>query len=342
MIGLSNAFECQIGPPGLSVTVLPGVINNAGSVTTVPQTTVALIANTTNYVYVDLNELVVAANLVGFTSNVFPVAIAVTGQSNVISVTDSRCDISASAALADIVSTTPSGTQTIQLQSPSAHSSLVLRGTSTSYLQLELHNNFAVATAFYTHDDAGFRAPVINLYKSRGTEIAPTPVTFTGYELDSVGGINFSGYDGSAYAVGAGIYSQTDQNWSPSGHAAHLSIYDTNINATTQRQVMQFGGVGPNGEANTSIISYRPISFGGAQAATPSLVYTASPATLLVKKADGSGYASFVTGQLTVVAPSVPLTSSSTGTTGAIAWDSNFIYVCVATNTWKRSALSTW
>lgn len=37
-----------------------------------------------------------------------------------------------------------------------------------------------------------------------------------------------------------------------------------------------------------------------------------------------------------------PATASSTGTAGQIAWNSGYIYVCVATNTWKRAALSTW
>lgn len=32
----------------------------------------------------------------------------------------------------------------------------------------------------------------------------------------------------------------------------------------------------------------------------------------------------------------------TTGTTGTISWDSDYIYVCVATNTWKRAQLSTW
>lgn len=32
--------------------------------------------------------------------------------------------------------------------------------------------------------------------------------------------------------------------------------------------------------------------------------------------------------------------SSSTGTTGDICWDTNYIYVCVSTNSWKRVALS--
>tara|TARA_R100000700_G_C3171119_1_gene145693 strand:- start:1664 stop:1948 length:285 start_codon:yes stop_codon:yes gene_type:complete len=37
-----------------------------------------------------------------------------------------------------------------------------------------------------------------------------------------------------------------------------------------------------------------------------------------------------------------PATSSSTGTTGMIATDANYIYVCTATNTWKRAAITTW
>jgi len=34
--------------------------------------------------------------------------------------------------------------------------------------------------------------------------------------------------------------------------------------------------------------------------------------------------------------------STDTGNTGEICWDANYIYVCVATNTWKRVLLSTW
>lgn len=37
-----------------------------------------------------------------------------------------------------------------------------------------------------------------------------------------------------------------------------------------------------------------------------------------------------------------PASATATGNAGDICWDSNYIYVCVATNTWKRSALSTW
>jgi hypothetical protein len=37
-----------------------------------------------------------------------------------------------------------------------------------------------------------------------------------------------------------------------------------------------------------------------------------------------------------------PATSSATGNQGEVAWDAGYIYICVATNTWKRVAISTW
>jgi hypothetical protein len=37
-----------------------------------------------------------------------------------------------------------------------------------------------------------------------------------------------------------------------------------------------------------------------------------------------------------------PSSATATGNAGDICWDANYVYVCTATNTWKRSALSTW
>lgn len=42
------------------------------------------------------------------------------------------------------------------------------------------------------------------------------------------------------------------------------------------------------------------------------------------------------------IATSTPTNSTDTGSAGDIAWDSDYIYICTATNTWKRLALSTW
>lgn len=43
-----------------------------------------------------------------------------------------------------------------------------------------------------------------------------------------------------------------------------------------------------------------------------------------------------------VVSPTAPSSASDTGTAGEIRWDANYIYVCTATNTWKRVAIATW
>jgi hypothetical protein len=37
-----------------------------------------------------------------------------------------------------------------------------------------------------------------------------------------------------------------------------------------------------------------------------------------------------------------PSASNDDGDVGMVAWDSNYFYVCVAKDTWKRAALSTW
>ena len=42
------------------------------------------------------------------------------------------------------------------------------------------------------------------------------------------------------------------------------------------------------------------------------------------------------------VTTQTPASASDTGTAGTIAWDASYIYVCVATDTWKRTAIATW
>jgi hypothetical protein len=37
----------------------------------------------------------------------------------------------------------------------------------------------------------------------------------------------------------------------------------------------------------------------------------------------------------------VPATAASTGTAGMVAYQSGFLYICVATNTWQRVAIAT-
>lgn len=43
-----------------------------------------------------------------------------------------------------------------------------------------------------------------------------------------------------------------------------------------------------------------------------------------------------------VISNTVPATSLSNGIAGTIARDSNYLYVCVANNVWKRTTLNSW
>jgi len=40
--------------------------------------------------------------------------------------------------------------------------------------------------------------------------------------------------------------------------------------------------------------------------------------------------------------PKTPASATDSGNAGDIAWDTDYIYVCTAANTWKRAALTTW
>lgn len=63
----------------------------------------------------------------------------------------------------------------------------------------------------------------------------------------------------------------------------------------------------------------------------------------------GQGVLTATTSKLAVTGDSIqintaktPASAAATGTTGQICWDANYVYVCTATNTWKRAALTTW
>ena len=45
---------------------------------------------------------------------------------------------------------------------------------------------------------------------------------------------------------------------------------------------------------------------------------------------------------LNIATQDTPASAGATGTKGDIVHDTDYIYVCTATNTWKRAAISTW
>jgi hypothetical protein len=70
----------------------------------------------------------------------------------------------------------------------------------------------------------------------------------------------------------------------------------------------------------------------------------ANTSQLGVVKVDGTSIAAAANGVISVIgiSNSAPATSASIGKQGFIAYDSSYIYVCVANNNWKRVAISSW
>lgn len=209
------------------------------------------------------------------------------------------------------------------------------------------HSNYAMCIDAYSHSDFGFRAPYIELNKSRGTQASPTAVTRTGYEQDSIGGINFRGYDGAEYFVGCGIYSQVSHDWDSNSHGSFLAIYGTSmVDGSDPRMFIQFGGRDATdlntgtGSIDTNIVCYAPIAFGGNKAADACIFYTAAAGgglqpILTFKSADesvdvtvkcgqlfwapGSSATPSVNGQLTIEATSnTQLTLKLKGSDGTV------------------------
>ena len=50
----------------------------------------------------------------------------------------------------------------------------------------------------------------------------------------------------------------------------------------------------------------------------------------------------FMSSMSTSILVSAPAFTTSAGTAGQLAYDTSSLYVCVAANTWRRTALTTW
>ena len=99
----------------------------------------------------------------------------------------------------------------------------------------------------------------------------------------------------------------------------------------------------PNGVG--SLVFYNASSTGAANWSTSDeRARIDSSGRLLVGTSSDSGGALLQVNddRIRVGTAKTPATSGATGTTGEIAWDADYIYVCTATNTWKRSAIATW
>lgn len=90
--------------------------------------------------------------------------------------------------------------------------------------------------------------------------------------------------------------------------------------------------------AGIRLASDRPIGFSSttAQFGTPDIGLARDAAGRL-RISDGSTGL----GQI-MIASSTPASAAATCAAGTVVWDSSYVYVCIAANTWKRAAIATW
>ena len=105
------------------------------------------------------------------------------------------------------------------------------------------------------------------------------------------------------------------------------------------------------GQANPAGLLFRILGSGNANLKGNLVIRgteaSTSTTTGALQVAGGAGIAGdlHVGGQINglgAVQSGTPASAAATGTAGQIRWDANYIYVCTATNTWKRVAISTW
>ena len=79
--------------------------------------------------------------------------------------------------------------------------------------------------------------------------------------------------------------------------------------------------------------------FGGTGPTGPGLPVGGSTGQFLIKSS-GSDYDTLWTSSLVSSVP--PGSSGASGATGQLALDTSWLYVCVGTDTWRRTALTSW
>lgn len=122
-----------------------------------------------------------------------------------------------------------------------------------------------------------------------------------------------------------------------------MSFYATNNPSPNNRRLTLLPAGGVQVEYQNSVkleTTAAGVTVTGALTAGGLTYPTTNGTSGQVLTSDGAGNVSWQDFTLSSDAP--PTTASSSGTTGDIRYDADYVYICIATNTWKRAALATW
>jgi hypothetical protein len=194
---------------------------------------------------------------------------------------------------------------------PDANGELHQRSTTQSQSYF-LYNTFTSAT----NHERGFLKWSSNVFQI-GTEKGSGGGTARNLEIqtDGITRISWSGAVGNT-AIGVGL----------------ALIFNERV------RLIPSGGDGILRLTNIGDSGFDRLQFGGTTTSFPAL--KRSSAILQARLADDSGYTTM--DALHRLQGAAPATTGATGTAGDIRYDADYIYVCTATNTWKRVAIATW
>ena len=148
--------------------------------------------------------------------------------------------------------------------------------------------------------DAYYDAPSLMHQSARGTIASPTALS----KNDRISTLFGYGYS-DAYTSSAKIEMIADENFAAGSSPGAITFYTTPNASTTLAERMRIDNTGNVG------------------------IGTTNPSAKL-----------HIVGDSILIATSQSPTSSGTGVQGEISWDASYLYICTATNTWKRTALT--
>lgn len=181
-----------------------------------------------------------------------------------------------------------------------------IQGTQRLIGYQQLANNFAGSTlgaASYINLANGGASLV--LAQSRNATTGSHTIVNAN---DTVGAVQFAGSDGAAFIRAASITAAVDGTPGTNDMPGRLVFSTTADGASSPTERMRITAAGLLG------------------------LGTSAPTALMDINSD----------TLRLRTARTPASATAAGNAGDIAWDANYIYVCTATNTWKRAALSSW
>lgn len=171
--------------------------------------------------------------------------------------------------------------------------------------QIHGANEAGSSLALYSWNSNPSIGPHFVFSKSSSSTIGTRTVVTSGTDL---GGIVFAGDDGVGFTIAAEILAEVDGSAAVGDMPGRIVFLTTGDGANTASERMRITSSGNVGIATTA----------------PTQKLDVNDSSIRIRTSN------------------TPASADAPGTQGQVAWDADYVYVCVAANTWKRAALSTW